>query len=48
MNETSVQNNRRLLEVIELLDSKYVEEMFDDLKVPQRQEEPKITWRAPL
>ena len=48
MNETSVQNNRRLLEVIELLDSKYVEEMFDDLKVPQRQEEPKITWRAPF
>lgn len=48
MNEISMQNNRRLLEVIELLDSKYIEEMFDDLKVPQRQEEPKITWRSPL
>ena len=48
MNEISMQNNRRLLEVIELLDSKYIEEMFDDLKVPQRQEEPKITWRAPF
>ena len=48
MNEISMQNNRRLLEVIELLDSKYVEEMFDDLKVPQRQEEPKITLRSPF
>ena len=48
MNEISAQNNRRLLEVIELLDSKYVEEMFDDLKVPQRQEEPKITLRSPF
>ena len=48
MNEISMQNNIRLLEVIELLDSKYIEEMFDDLKVPQRQEEPKITWRSPF
>ena len=47
MNENSAQNNRRLLEVIELLDSKYVEEMFDDLKVPRR-EDSRITRRPPV
>lgn len=47
MNEISAQNNRRLLEVIELLDSKYVEEMFDDLKVPRR-EDSRITRRPPV
>ena len=47
MNEISMQNNRRLLEVIELLDSKYVEEMFDDLKVPRR-EDSRITRRPPV
>ena len=47
MNGT-MQNNRRLLEVIELLDERYIEEMFDGLKVPERAEEPRLTWRSPF
>ena len=47
MNGT-MQNNRRFLEVIELLDERYIEEMFDGLKVPERAEEPRLTWRSPF
>ena len=36
---TQMQDKRRLLEMIEYLDSRYIEEMFDDLKIPERQTE---------
>ncbi len=41
MNGDRTLNNRRLLEVIEFLDSKYIDEMFEDLKVPDMRQEPK-------
>ncbi|MBQ4141042.1 MAG: hypothetical protein IJD70_06865 [Clostridia bacterium] len=41
-------NNRRLLEAIEYLDSKYIDEMFDDIKAPPREDGTLSTRRTPF
>lgn len=51
MSTEKMTNNRRLLESLEYIDSKYVDEMFEDIKAPVRNNgsaDEKITWKTPF
>ena len=45
---TQMQNKRRLLEMIEFLDARYIEEMFDDLRITEQNTESAVMKRSKI